>query len=82
MSCYDIHEWQSNFQHGPCLPCTTRIEDADIDEALPGFDVEMRQAREEYLACKLLCETDYCNSICDSEYQAKVQAIYDKYGMS
>ena len=48
--------------------------------SLPGFEVEMREAREEYVACKLLCETAYCVSICDRQYQEKVQDIYDRYG--
>ena len=83
MACFDIHDWQANFWHGPCLPCTTRSDNADApDDGLPGFEVEMREAREEYVACKLLCETAYCVSICDRQYQEKVQDIYDRYGKS
>ena len=81
MECYDAYEWQSNFWHGPCEPCTIRSGNSDApDESLPGFEVEMREAREEYVACKLLCETAYCVSICDRQYQEKVQDIYDRYG--
>ena len=79
MACFDIHDWQANFWHGPCEPCTTR-SDADAD--LPGFDEEMREAREEYLQCKLLCETPYCTNLCNEAYQAKIAEIYDKYGKS
>ena len=51
-----------------------RSDNADApDDGLPGFEVEMREAREEYVACKLLCETAYCVSICDRQYQEKVQ---------
>ena len=81
MSCYDIFEWQGNFSHGPCEPCVIRADDADVDDGL-DFETEMRTARDEYLQCKLLCETAYCRDICDREYQEKIQAIYDKYGKS
>lgn len=82
MACFDIHDWHANFWHGPCLPCIIRATDDEPDSNLPGFEVEMNQAREEYVACKLLCETDYCRDICDKQYQEKVQAIFDKYGKS
>ena len=78
MECYDSGEWQANFYNGPCLPCTTRSQ--DLDDA--DFDEEIRVAREEYLQCKLLCETAYCNSICNDQYQQKLAEIYEKYGKS
>jgi hypothetical protein len=77
MRCYEPANWQETMHQN-----VNRIADGGTDGGTidgPGFDEEMRIAREEYLACKLLCETAYCNSICDREYQEKVQAIYNKY---
>ena len=54
MECYDSAEWQANFYHGPCGPCTIRSNDDDPD--LPGLDAELAQAREDYLACMLLAK--------------------------
>ena len=45
-----------------------------------AMDEEIRQAREEYLTCVLLCESDYCKAVCNREYQKQLQEIYDKYG--
>ena len=41
-----------------------------------------RQAYEEYLGCKLLCETEYCQSICDSQFEAAVNACYEDRGLT
>ena len=80
MSCYDIQEWQANFWHGPCEPCTIRSDDGDEPDPIgPGLEQELQQAREEYRACLLLCETAYCRSICENEYKTAVQLINEKY---
>lgn len=81
MECYDIHDWQANFHHGPCLPCTIRAGDDDPDDGLT-FESEMAVAREEYRNCLLLCETDYCKGICKRQYDETVSNIYSKYGLT
>ena len=77
MECYDSAEWQANFYHGPCEPCTIRSNDDDPD--LPGLDVELAQARDDYLNCMILCETAYCQSICRQQYDEAVIEIKAKY---
>ena len=39
-----------------------------------------RQAYAEYQVCKLLCETDYCLSICDGQYEDAVKECYESRG--
>jgi hypothetical protein len=41
-----------------------------------GLDQCLTIAREEYLRCKLLCETAYCQSICDREYAEAKEICY------
>ena len=59
---------------------TIDFEESTLDP--DAMEEEIRQAREEYLACMLMCESAYCKSICDREYQEKLQDIYDKYGVT
>ena len=75
MTCFDILDWQANFYHGPCEPCTVRT---DVDDGLT-FEGEMAAARQEYTNCLLLCETDYCKSICKRQYDEAVANIFAKY---
>jgi hypothetical protein len=39
-----------------------------------------RQEYADYQYCKLLCETDYCLSICDSKYEEAVKECYESRG--
>ncbi|CAG5104800.1 Oidioi.mRNA.OKI2018_I69.chr1.g1554.t1.cds [Oikopleura dioica] len=44
----------------------------DADEPCPDADIQVEcigLCRAEYNRCRLLCETEYCQSICDREYQ-------------
>jgi hypothetical protein len=50
-----------------------------------GFTLEdaqecHRQEYADYQYCKLLCETDYCLSICDREYENAVKECYESRG--
>jgi hypothetical protein len=76
MECYDIADWWGHFSHGPCQPCTIRADDPDDQLTM---DEELAAARQDYLDCLLLCETDYCKSICKREYDANVLAIRSRY---
>lgn len=78
MECYDLFEWYGKFSHGPCQPCTIKADDV-LDQA--AMDAELDAARQEYLDCRILCETDYCKSICKREYDAAVAGIKEKYGV-
>jgi aminoglycoside/choline kinase family phosphotransferase len=44
-----------------------------------AMDEEIREAREWFAACLLNCESAYCQSKCNEEYQRRLQEIYDKY---
>ena len=67
-----------------CKPSQCDADDSGVTPDPPfdqaAMDEEIRQAREEYLACVLLCESDYCKAVCNREYQEQLQEIYDKYG--
>jgi hypothetical protein len=80
--------YQPDAQAGPpteriCKPVKCQTDDdgtTDPPFDKDAMDEEIREAREEYLTCVLLCESAYCNSVCNRQYQEKVQDIYDKYG--
>ena len=78
MGCYDSAEWQGNF-YGSCN-CSTLLKDLDdgsIDDE--DFREEMIQLRDDYLACRLQCESSYCQEQCNKIYKAKALEIYNKY---
>ena len=76
MACYDLFEWYGKFSHGPCEPCIIRADDPIDQESM---DEELSAARQEYLDCLILCETDYCKSICKRDYDDAVASIREKY---
>ena len=41
-----------------------------------------RLCYQEYQRCKLLCETDYCLSICDAQFEECVASCYEDKGLS
>ena len=47
-----------------------------------AMEDELRQAKDDWLRCKVLCASDYCLSRCNETYKEQVQAIYDKYGVT
>ena len=73
-------------------PSTNRIckptkcnDDGDDTTTDPPFDKdamdqEIKEAREWFAACLLNCESAFCQSKCNEEYQRRLQEIYDKYG--
>ena len=75
----DLSETHAHWDLNLCNDTIDYNGDGLNEEAM---EEEIRQAREEYLQCKLLCETAYCKQICDREYQQKLQDIYDKYGVT
>ena len=60
------------------LSRSTAREDALLDQAKECH----REAYAEYQRCKLLCETDYCQSICDSQFEETVDECYQSRGLT
>ena len=52
--------------------------DPPFDQA--AMDQEIKELREWFAACILNCESAFCQSKCNEEYQKRLQEIYDKYG--
>ena len=62
----------------PCTPITT----ADIEEATKEAQECHRLAYQEYQRCRLLCETDYCLSICERQFEEAVELCYSEAGLT
>ena len=66
----------------PVINTCTPISDDDLAAKTEEAESCHREAYQDYLGCKLLCETAYCQSICDSQYEEAVNECYQTRGLA
>ena len=66
----------------PVINTCTPISDDDLAAKIEEAEACHREAYQDYLGCKLLCETAYCQSICDSQYEEAVNECYQTRGLA
>ena len=79
MECYDIADWWGHFSNGPCGPCIIRAGEVCTQAEL---DSRLDAARQDYLRCRALCESEYCLSRCKQTYDAAVADIRQECGVT